>query len=100
MIISSPNDVNASLGSTVVFRCAVENADFTAWFVNGTLNAKISPFNGIVAIISQQGIELVEELRLEATLLLNNSEVSCTVGNVQAELASSSRARVLVQGGF
>ena len=77
---------------------AVEGADFIVWFINGTLNAEHSPFNGTVTLVRQQGIELVKELQLEASLLLNNSEVSFTAGNFQAELASSSRARVLIQG--
>ena len=100
VIISSPIDANVSLGSTVTFSCAVERADFIVWFVNGTLNAEHNPFDGTVTLVRQQGIELVKELQLEASLLLNNSEISCTAGNVQAELVSSSRARVLIQGTY
>ena len=97
VIISSPVDVNATLGSTVTFTCTVENAFYIVWSVNGSLNAEHSPFNGDI-VSQKEGTELVEEIQLEATLLLNNSEVSCTAGNLQAELLSSSSAKVLVQG--
>ena len=98
VIISNPSHVNTSLGSTATFSCTVHDADFVVWFVNGSLNAEHNLFNGTVMVVRQQDNELVEELKLEATLLLNNSEVSCTAGNVQAELVISSTARVLVQG--
>ena len=98
VVLSSPNAVNASLGSTATFTCTAQQADFLNWFINGSLNAEHTPFNGVQRVLSQNSTVIAKELQLEATLMLNHSEVSCLAGNIQAQLVSSSRARLLVQG--
>ena len=98
VVLSSPSAVNVSLGSTATFTCTVQQADFLNWFINSSLNAEHNPFNGVQRVLSQNSTVIAKELRLEATLLLNDSEVSCLAGNIQAQLVSSSRARLLIQG--
>ena len=101
VILSSPSAVNVSLGSTVTFTCTVQQAHFLNWFINGSLNAEHKPFDGAQQVLSQNSTVIAKELRLQATLLLNHSDVSCLAGNIQAQpaqLVSSSRARLLVQG--
>ena len=98
VVLSSPSAVNVSLGSTVMFTCAAQQVHFLNWFINGSLNAEHNPFNGVQRVLSQNSTVIAKELQLEATLLLNQSEVSCLAGNIHGQLVSSSRAQLLVQG--
>ena len=93
VVLSSPSAVNVSLGSTATFTCIVQENHFLNWFINGSLNAEHTPFNGVQRVLSQNSTVIAKELWLEATLLLNHSEVSCLAGNIQGQLVSSSRAR-------
>ena len=98
VVLSSPSAVNVSLGSTATFTCAAQQAHFLNWFINGSLNAEHIPYNGVQRVLFQNSTVIAKELRLEATLLLNHSEVNCLAGNIQAKLVNSSRAQLLVQG--
>ena len=101
VVLSSPSAVNVSLGSTATFTCAAQQAHFLNWFINDSFNAERNPFNGVQQFLSQNSTVIVKELRLEATQLLNQSNVSCLASSFQAgsiQGVSSSRALLLVQG--
>ena len=95
-IVSPPQSLNTTLGSTATFNCVVLNAQAIYWTINGSLS---DLFNDVETEVNQKpGSNALESVLLVPTVMeLNDSNVTCNAV-VNGIVQSSDPVLLLIQG--